>query len=397
MFEALPRWDGHEGPRARIEIGPGVIGIRRTDLARRERTAERAVASAIKRVDELAAELAKTGQFPEPPAPRRAIIGWSRKSRARMVRALGEIDYLPMFRDPANVPAMVTLTYPGDWLTVAPHGFAVKAHLDELLHRYKRAWDADLLCVWKLEFQRRGAPHFHLLTVPPHGTAGGRGDAAGHGLAFKQWLSVVWADIVDHPDPSEYLKHLAAGTNVDFAEGLRLRDPRRAAVYFTKHGAFRAKEYQHCVPEPWTVPGHGPGRFWGYRKLVRKVWSVEIRPADATVLARTLRRWSRAQQTTQERDVWRTRGGGVRIVDWSDRQVVGLAGAQLVQSRRARKRTVRRRVQRMQGGAGWVSANEAASFAADLARYLARLRSHATATVASMMADRVVYAEGAYG
>lgn len=397
MFDALPSWEGQEGPRARVQIGPGVVGVKRTDLARRERTAEREVARAVKRVDERAAYLAEHGEQPPPPAPRRAIIGWSRKSRANMVRALGEIDYLPMFSRPGVAPAMVTLTYPGDWLTVAPHGFAVKAHLDELMHRYRRAWEVDLLCVWKLEFQRRGAPHFHLLMVPPHGQAGGRSDAVGHGLAFKPWLSLVWADIVDHPDPIEHMNHLAAGTNVDFAEGLRLSDPRRAAVYFTKHGAFRSKEYQHCVPEPWTEPGHGPGRFWGYRKLVRRVWSAELHPYDATALVRTIRRWAKAQQTTQEVDVWRTKGGGVRIVDWSDRKVVGLAGAQLLAARRPRKRRVRRRVHRLRGGAGWVSVNDGAGFAAELARYLARLRTDATATVRSMMADRVVYEQVAYG
>lgn len=399
MFDALEPWDdGREGPRARIEIGAGVVGIRRTDPARAERAAQRETERARKRVDELAAALDENGQPPPPPPPRRAIIGWSRKSRANMVRALGEIDYLPMFRQPGVVPAMVTLTYPGDWLTVAPHGFQVKAHLDELLHRYRRAWDADMLCVWKLEFQRRGAPHFHILMVPPHGHAAGRSDAAGHGLPFREWLSVVWADVVDHPDPEEYIRHLAAGTGIDYAEGARLSDPRRAAVYFTKHGALRAKEYQHHVPEPWREPGRGPGRFWGYRKLIRRTYAAEVTPNDATILVRTMRRWSHAQQTTQEADVWRTRGGGVRIVDWSGRTVVGLAGAQLLKSRHPRKRKLRRRVRRMRGGAGWLMVNDGASFAAQLARYLAQLHAEVAGEIKELTSDWVVYDQvGAYG
>lgn len=400
LYEALPSWDGHEGPRARVSIGPGVVRVRRSDLARRERTAERNVEQDRKRADELAAHLDKHGEFPEAPPSRREITGWSRKSRANMVLAFGELDFLPMFQNPAAVPAMVTLTYPGDWLTVAPNGEVVKDQLDELMLRYRTAWGTDLLCVWKLEFQRRGAPHFHIMMVPPHGVSHARSDAVGAGLAFKPWLSVVWADIVDHPDPIEYANHLAAGTGVDYAEGARLQDPRAAAVYFTKHGSYSAKEYQHNVPEPWTEPGQGPGRFWGYRYLERIPRSVEITPYDATVLARTIRRWARAQKTTQEVQVWRTKGGGVRIVDWTDRAIVGLAGAQLLQSRRPRKRKVRRRVQRMRGGAGWVSVNDGPSFAGQLARYLAKLAEwRARAGVDSMVVLQSGQAMvvGAYG
>lgn len=390
LYESLPVWDGHEGPRARITIAPGAVGVQRRDLARRERTGEREIERTRKVVDELAGELNRNGEFPDPPAPRREITGWSRKSRANMVKALCEIDYLPMFRSVAAVPAMVTLTYPGDWLTVAPNGAAVKRHLQEFFHRYRRAWGTDLLAVWKLEFQRRGAPHFHLMCVPPKGKAHSRSDAVGSGLPFKQWLSVVWADIVDHPDPIEHLNHLAAGTGVDYAEGARLSDPRRAAIYFTKHGSFSAKEYQHCVPDAWTGPGDGPGRFWGYRQMERVPRAVEVSPRDAQQAARLIRRWARAKGITQEVRAPRVRGG--RVIP-KEHEVVGLAGAQLVESRgRVRHRRSRRRVDRMRNGAGWVSVNDGAAFASQLARWLAQLRARAQSTVLGLMADRVAYA-----
>ena len=54
---------------------------------------------------------------------RGAITSWSRKSRANMCRKLAEYDYNQMFAD-ARTPAMVTFTYPDDWLTVAPSGTA---------------------------------------------------------------------------------------------------------------------------------------------------------------------------------------------------------------------------------------------------------------------------------
>jgi hypothetical protein len=394
MYDAVRPWDhvegGSEGPRARVTIAPGAVGVKRTDPARRERTGERELRRRGKRVDELAAHLVEHGELPDPPAPRREITGWSRKSRRNMVLALCEIDYLPMFTSTMAVPAMVTLTYPGDWLTVAPNGRAVKEHLQEFFHRYRRSWGTDLLCIWKLEFQRRGAPHFHLMLVPPRGRAHSRSDAAGSGLEFKHWLSVVWADIVDHPDPIEYQNHLAAGTGVDYEEGARLQDPRRAAVYFTKHGSFRAKEYQHCVPDQWRGPGDGPGRFWGYRQLHRVPRSVEVTPYDAILIARTIRRWARAQGTTREVLAPRVKGGRPQPASWD---VVGLAGAQLLASRGAvRHRRVRRRVQRLRNGAGWVSVNDGAAFASALARYLSQVKAAAHWEVRRLMADRIAYA-----
>jgi hypothetical protein len=51
-------------------------------------------------------------------------------------------------------------------------------------------------------------------------------------VAFRRRLSITWADIVAHPDTGERRKYRAAGTGVDYAESIRLTDPRRMAVYF---------------------------------------------------------------------------------------------------------------------------------------------------------------------
>jgi hypothetical protein len=64
---------------------------------------------------------------------------------------------------------MLTLTYPGDWLTVAPDGETVKRHFTALAKRYERTWGEPLVCICKLEVQDRGAPHFHISTTPPMG------------------------------------------------------------------------------------------------------------------------------------------------------------------------------------------------------------------------------------
>lgn len=355
MLPRADRWLGDEGPRWYITVAPGAVRVSTIDRARWERTAEREQEATRKLVDYLARYLDREGEFPADPKPSREIIGWSRKSRANMVRTLCELDYEPFFTDPSRPLAMLTLTYPGDWETVAPDGKAVKRHLAAFRRRYERAWGEPLIAVWKLEFQRRGAPHFHILMRPPQGQAAipgarARSDArVGAGLDFRRWLSEVWADIVGHPDPEERRRHRLAGTGIDWNEGLRATDPRRVAVYFTKHGSFAAKEYQHCVPEAWREPGRGPGRFWGYWHLERATRGAEVSPADGIAAGRILRRWARAQGVTRELSVPRVdqRTGTVRY------------------------RTVRRPAVRLPGNRGWVSVNDGAAFGATLARWLA--------------------------
>jgi len=97
----------------------------------------------------------------------------------------------------------LTLTYPGDWLTVAPTSEAVAEHFAALCKRYARAWGEELIGPWKKEFQRRGAPHLHISTAPPMGFTTITDPAAGvrREVDFKTWLSITWADIVNHPDP----------------------------------------------------------------------------------------------------------------------------------------------------------------------------------------------------
>ena len=114
---------------------------------------------------------------------------------------------------------MLTLTYPGDWLTVAPDAQRVTLHFQALCKRYERAWGEPLRGPWKKEFQGRGAPHFHISTTPPMGTTTVPDPATGAPIRvdFKRWLSITWADIVAHPDEEQRRRHLAAGTGVDYA------------------------------------------------------------------------------------------------------------------------------------------------------------------------------------
>lgn len=418
MFER-PAWPDigpsgvmHEGPRSEITVGPGMVQLGRRDYTRAERTWERQERRRIALNDErarigvqagdcvLAVErltrralgcgaitggevddyrwrlLARFAPLPEPgitlvpqvgevwefdwTRPVRArgrITSWSRKSRARMVKRMVEIDWTPLAG--AGRPfAMLTLTAPADSLVVFPTRDSWNAAFERLCTRYKRSWGEPLVIFWKHEYQRRGAPHLHGLTAPPLGLSDrqyGNG-----GLPFRQWLSITWAQCVDVPGRgrdadgrSEFDKHVAAGTGVDYAEGLRASDPKRAAVYFLGHnsaGHRDGKEYQHEPPQEWLEDGK-VGRFWGRRGLKRAVQTVEMVPADYVQAVRTVRRWSRAQGRTK-------RVARPRVQRTGDD--VG----------RVRYRMQTQRLVFCQQGAGWVAVNDGASFAEQLARYI---------------------------
>ena len=362
-----------EGFRPRIVIGPGVIALERSDPAKAERAAERDGRRRQVNAEIEAVWLNATGELVQDPDPTREVKDWSRRSRARMTRRLAELDWTPLISG-NSVPAMVTLTYPGDWLTVAPDGKTVKKQLRAFLWRFERAWGIKLIGVWKLEFQGRGAPHFHIFMVPPIGLAGADRAlkakryraAVGDGLPFPQWLSVVWVDIVAHPDPEQKRRHSLAGTGIDYGKGMEARDPKRLAVYFTKHGQYKAKDYQHDVPEEWQEPGKGPGRFWGYWGLEVTTASVELTVEDYYRLSRTLRRLASRTRYWDEKTgkhYWRKAVREARV----PRKKVNRETGEITWEA---FRKVTRPVTRFKHTSGFLCVNDGPSMAVTLARIL---------------------------
>jgi hypothetical protein len=355
-----------DSPLPRLYITPGSVLATRKSSRQLVRQSELAQIRRDGWVNAAALYLKDNPDWRPKAGPGQEITEWSAKSRVNMVRTFAMLDWRPVYElgKTGRVPAMVTLTYPGVWEVVAPDGKALKAQVAKLKRRYRRAWGESLVGAWKLEFQKRGAPHVHVFMVPPHGVARGRG--VGAGLAFRHWLSVVWADVVDHPDPVEYQKHLEAGTGVDYEKSLRCTDAKRLAVYFGKHGQYRDKEYQHVVPEAWRAAGKGPGRFWGYWGLRVLAVAAELTGENYQLAARILRRYaSRVRVWDDSAGRWKY----TRLMSPAKplRKDVDEVTGEVVWRRRRR----RVRVRRFASGSGFLLVNDGPAIARQLARALA--------------------------
>jgi hypothetical protein len=123
----------------------------------------------------------------------------------------------------------LTLTYPREW---SGDWHRWKRDLDVFLHRVHRKFP-HAGAVWKLEPQRRGAPHFHLVVcgVPHLG---------------KAWLSRAWYEVVASGDE----RHLRAGTQVQAVQS------HRGVISYAAKYATKGAE----APEGWQ---EGVGRWWG--------------------------------------------------------------------------------------------------------------------------------------
>jgi len=228
--------------------------------------------------------------------------------------------------------------------------------------RFQREWGEPARYIWKLGISTpRRTTHSPMDGSPTYRRRSGRN--------FRDWLSQEWADIVAHPDPEQRTRHLLAGTAIDILNGLRACDPKRLALYFTKHSSPNSvsdKEYQHIVPEAWRRPGHGPGRFWGVHGLRRATAVVEIAQDAYLTARRIIRRWSRSQAIYGDC----THRFPTAVLPRMARVAVRRVDSQTGKVRH--RRVHRRRLLRNQGGlaGGYVLVNDGPAFASQLAAAL---------------------------
>lgn len=389
------------GPWPRLELAPGMLRFTRTDVLAGEISAEKARARAIDQADFELDQLKRPMAFAlgGDPLPAAVISAWSSKSRARLVCTVASLDLSSFVDDSAGLPCMITLTLPGDWLAIMPDAATAARIFDNFSRAWARKWGKPRW-IWKREFQRRGAPHWHLWTVPP------TEDLAG----FKEWLSATWTRTLNPSKAhdrgaahgvdevcgcSEWCRSLSAGTGVDFAEGLRARDPKRLAIYFLKESlGGEGKAYQNAVPWAWCehgldygqgeqgplparrVPAGSIGRFWGVRGLDKAVMSVPLHPAAAVRIWRVMRHIRDARIVTKE-----TRQGYRKVAcEISFDEVLDPVAGEIVTRvipgklvwEPIRRRKQRRR-SRSKSSAGWIAVNNGADAGAQLGRYASQL------------------------
>jgi hypothetical protein len=126
----------------------------------------------------------------------------------------------------------LTLTYPNafdfDWKRW-------KRDLKVFYQRVRREWPS-VTFAWKLEFQKRKAPHYHILVL-------GLGNKKQENL-FMEEIPAWWCAVVDSGD----VKHLGAGTSCE-----RIRSRAGLLCYAAGYGA-KMKQ---------TLSGVNVGRYWG--------------------------------------------------------------------------------------------------------------------------------------
>tara|TARA_Y100001933_G_scaffold265286_1_gene340164 strand:- start:29586 stop:30521 length:936 start_codon:yes stop_codon:yes gene_type:complete len=153
------------------------------------------------------------------------VKGFSKNARRRLIRKVGSIDREAL----QCMPIFITLTYPGEWPSDPKQW---KKHLDTWAKRLKRRYP-NACAIWKLEPQKRGAPHYHLILLNvPH--------------VSKYWLTESWYEVVGSGDE----RHLRAGTNIQL-----IRSWRGCMSYAAKYTAKVIEE----LPEGWEKVG----RMWG--------------------------------------------------------------------------------------------------------------------------------------
>lgn len=152
------------------------------------------------------------------------IRGFSRSARRSLMLLHAKID------QQQALPLFVTLTYPAEF-SHEPGQW--KRDLDTFAKRFRRRYPAGCF-VWKLEPQKRGAPHFHL-------------EVWGVGFVDAlKWVGKAWFEVVGSGD----LLHLYAGTSVQ-----QVRSWRGVSSYVSKYMA----KVQTDEQEFWAYPG----RWWG--------------------------------------------------------------------------------------------------------------------------------------
>ena len=225
--------------------------------------------------------------------------------------------------------SFMTLTYPRLYAT---NWKIWKRDMEVFFKRLARKYKDIVGLCWKLEEQKRGAPHFHLIVASERAvcTCGTqemrdykgrkrlvhRHDCIIH--QFRKDIAQMWAEIVadgykmaggdmDAYAP-EYEKHLSAGTNVE-----SVSNRKHLMAYVSKYLA-KVEICESCKGKKVVdsvcrdcgcIQGkdnsiEGWGRIWGFRNLngeldFAPLETVELEYEEAVSLKRIVRKWMKSR------------------------------------------------------------------------------------------------------
>jgi hypothetical protein len=182
------------------------------------------------------------GGDPRGGGPRGAVRSFSRASRKRLIELFATLKG-------GEKAVMITLTYGQHW----PSPSASKDHLRTFLQRIRRRWP-HVSAIWRLEFQRRGAPHYHIIlfNIP---------------FLPKQDVAAAWHSVIG----DEYADWSQGDPRAPFTRIEAIKSRRRLIAYVSKYVAKSDEDESHQPAPPPQESNTGldhaaylhSGRFWG--------------------------------------------------------------------------------------------------------------------------------------
>lgn len=197
------------------------------------------------------------------------ICGFTGGSRRRLMRNIAKLrsDARPLF---------ITLTYPGEF---SPSPGQWKRDLRKLEWRFRRKFPLAAV-IWRLEPQKRLAPHYHLLV---------------YGVTSSdeviRWFHRAWYECVASGDE----RHLVYGVDIQ-----SIRSSRGVRSYVSKYIAKRTVAPAIDEDDSDYVDWSFVGRWWGMWCGDKLPWSEVITAAgllvsQSAMLLRTMRRFLKSR------------------------------------------------------------------------------------------------------
>lgn len=190
---------------------------------------------------------------------------FSSASRLRLLSYMHKIN--PMKGGNFNA-TFLTLTYGQSF----PSPTVAKRHLDNFLKRLKRRWSHSS-GFWRFEFQKRGAPHFHLVLF---------------GLPYlpKDTLKTWWGDVIG----VQYWDVSSTRPQPPFTRIEAIKSHKQAARYVSKYVAkvddsgfnflaYLTAEGEFVHPQTGEI-SESIGRWWG---VFNAIW-LPVDRAETTIL-----------------------------------------------------------------------------------------------------------------